>query len=174
MSKGVSEYRKKLRRQAQNAARQAAVEIMNDLAEAGPYWSGNFRNNWVADSPGMALGKKAKYPYKIRDVAKLGDTIVATKKTVKLKIFNSSGYALEALDLKEGRFFPDGPPKGNIVREGERQLNEDGEGIRGDIQQGDGNNVSTAELDWFMTYLKGGAIQAALKQGVTVGFRKEI
>ena len=30
------------------ATRHAAVEIMNDLADAGPEWSGDFQDSWVA------------------------------------------------------------------------------------------------------------------------------
>ena len=30
------------------ASRFAAVEIMNDLAEAGPEWSGKFQDSWIA------------------------------------------------------------------------------------------------------------------------------
>ena len=33
---------------ANNAARDAALEMINALAKAGPYWDGHFRNEWVA------------------------------------------------------------------------------------------------------------------------------
>jgi hypothetical protein len=161
-----------IRRKAQSAARHAAAEIMNDLAEKGPNWSGRFKNSWVADAPGTAVGKKANYPYKVSDVAKLKDTIAAVKQDTKLVIYNYSPYALYALDLKEGKFIPRGAPKGPVIEEGKRRTNADGLGIRGDVS-GDGNNRSTAPLDWFMTYIDGGGLQKALANGVKIGFRRE-
>ena len=145
MAKSLSQLRRDLRRKLQSATRHSAVEIMNDLAEAGPNWSGKFKDSWVADAPGSAIGRKSSYPYSISDVAKLKDTVAATQQKTKLKVFNTTSYALIAQDLKEGGFYKKGRPKGKVVAEGDRPS-----GIRGDIKPGNGGAESTAELDWFL------------------------
>lgn len=167
MANNFKNLRLDARRKIQAAARQAAVEIMNDLAEKGPDWSGNFKNSWVADALGTGIGKKSSYPYSISDVPKLKDTIAATEKDTKYKIFNSSPYALYAMDLVEGEFFQPTPPPSD-AREGSRRS-----GIRGDIGSGEGN-FSTAELDWFLNYIDGGGLEKSLANGVRIGFRAEI
>lgn len=173
MARDISQLNRYMRRKTQSVARHAAAEIMNDLAEAGPNWSGRFKNSWVADAPGTAVGKKADYPYKITDVAKLKDTVTAVSKNPKLNIYNTTPYALYAMDLKEGKFYAKDEPKGKVVKQGIRPLNEDGKGIRGDLS-GQGGSRSTAELDWFLTYIDGGGLRKSLEAGVKIGFRREI
>lgn len=173
MARSYKRLGRDARRKVQSAARQAAAEIMNDLAEAGPNWSGRFKNSWVADAPGSAVGKTANYPYKISDVARLKDTVSAVEKNPKLVVYNKSPYALYALDLKEGKFFAKGEPKGPVVEQGNRPTDADGLGIRGDIS-GEGNARSTAALDWFMTYIDGGGLQKSLANGVKIGFKREV
>ena len=56
-----------------SAARNAAKEIMNGLAEAGPNWSGEFQDSWVAHAPGAGSGSGA-YPYTLSDIPKLPPT----------------------------------------------------------------------------------------------------
>lgn len=158
-----------VREQLSKAVRQAAVEIMNDLAEAGPHWSGNFRNSWVADSPGYggSLGNtQAKYPYKLSDVAKYkGKSNVSN-----LRITNTSIYALYAMDLKEGVFWPKGEPKGSIYAQGVRQP-KDAPAIRGNVGGNEGFARSTAPKDWFLTYIDGGGLRRSIRNGITFGFR---
>ena len=173
MARGLGQLKRQLRRQTQRAARQVAVEVMNDLAQAGPNWSGQFKNSWVADAPGSGLGKKANYPYKISDVGQLKDTVDAVKQETKIRVYNTANYALIAQDLEEGRFFPDGNPKGRVIKTGKRSVDQNGLGIRGKLQ-GDGGNQSTAELDWFMSYLDGGGLQKALERGVKIGFKRGV
>tara|TARA_B100001093_G_scaffold450234_1_gene456906 strand:- start:305 stop:817 length:513 start_codon:yes stop_codon:yes gene_type:complete len=169
MAKSLSQINRDVRRKIQSAARHSAVEIMNDLAEAGPNWRGRFKNSWVADAPGSAIGSKSSYPYSIRNVAKLKDTVAAANQEIKLRVYNATNYALIAQDLVEGRFIKVGRPKGKVVKEGERQEN-----IRGNIEVGDGNNESTASLDWFMNYLDGGGLLKSLESGVRIGFKRGI
>ena len=173
MAKPLKKMPRALRRQVQSAARHAAAEIMNNLAEAGPNWSGRFKNSWVADAPGSAVGKSSGYPYKISQVAKLKDTYKALEKNPKLVIYNATNYALIAMDLQEGKFRAIKEPKGPIVKEGKRRTDDNGLGIRGDVS-GSGNNKSTAELDWFMTYIDGGGLKKSLAAGVKIGFKKEV
>jgi len=172
MAKPLGQLNRDLRRKAQSATRHAAVEILNDLAKSGPNWSGRFRDSWVADAPGEALGKKATYPYKITDIAKLKDTVSATQKSIKLKLYNTTSYAFIAQDLKEGVFRPTTDRKGKVVEKGTRPLNDKGEGIRGKLNVGDGNSLSTAKLDWFIDYLDGGGLAKSLESGVRIGFKR--
>lgn len=173
MAKSLGQLNRDLRRKVQSAARHAAAEVMNDLAEAGPNWSGRFKNSWVADAPGSAVGKKAGYPYKVSDVAKLKDTKAAVAKDVKLVVYNTASYALIAQDLEEGKFRPIGTPKGEVAKEGKRRTNELGFGVRGDLE-GDGDAQSTAPLDWFLTYVDGGGLSKSLANGVKLGFKREV
>lgn len=173
MAKPLGQLNRNLRRKAQSAARHAAAEIMNDLAKAGPNWSGRFKNSWVADAPGSAVGKKANYPYKVSDVAKLKDTKAAAAKDIKLVVYNTTDYALIALDLKEGKFIAKGDPKGPVVKTGKRRTNAEGLGVRGDLD-GRGGSKSTAPLDWYLTYVDGGGLRKSLSNGVKLGFKREV
>ena len=160
-----------IRERLSTAVRQVAVEIMNDLAKAGPHWSGNFRNSWVADSPGYGGslgGSRGTYPYKLQDVAKYkGKSAVSS-----LRITNTSVYALYAMDLKEGVFWPKGTRKGAIYDSGARRtLLNAKEGIRGDVGGSEGFAISTAPKDWFITYLDGGGLRKSVKDGIRFGFR---
>ena len=70
------------------------------------------------------------------------------------------------MDLIPGNFvYPGFEPKGQVVARGKRQDN-----IRGKIEQGRGNNRSTAPLDWYTTYMEGGAFTAAFNKGAKAGF----
>lgn len=173
MAKPLGQLNRDIRRKTQSAARHAAVEIMNDLAVKGPNWDGEFRDSWVADAPGSAIGRRSSYPYSIRDVAKLKDTVAAVEKDVKLRVFNTTDYALIAQDLVEGKFRKIGRPDGKVVAEGRRPTNDGGLGIRGDIETGDGNAESTAPLNWFLTYIDGGGLAKSLESGVKIGFKRE-
>lgn len=173
MAKTPGQISRDIRRKAQSAARHAAAEIMNDLAKAGPNWSGRFKNSWVADAPGSAVGKKANYPYKVSDVAKLKDTKAAAAKDIKLVVYNTTDYALIALDLKEGKFIGKGEPKGPVVETGKRRTNDEGLGIRGDLD-GAGSARSTAPLDWYLTYVDSGGLRKSLSNGVKLGFKREV
>ena len=85
---------KDLRELVNLVARSAAVEIMNDLAEAGPEWSGEFQDSWVA----IPVGKGASgstgggYPYTLNDVPKLSTSIKATARAKKFEIANTQPY----------------------------------------------------------------------------------
>jgi len=174
MAKSLGQLNRDLRRKTQSAARHAAVEIMNDLAKAGPTWSGKFRDSWIADALGSALGKRSSYPYSIADVAKLKDTIAAVKQPIKLKVYNTTEYALIAQDLREGKFYPRGEPIGKVVSQGKRPLDKNGLSIRGNVQPGEGRSKSTAPLDWFTTYIDGGGLARSLEFGVRIGFKRDV
>ena len=155
-----------------DATRQTAVEIMNDLGRLGPAYSGEFRDSWIAIPIGKGASGSAggDYPYQLSDVPLLSSTRREVARVKKFSIENTQPYAEYALDLKEGRFYPPdefGPIK-QPVKEGSRA---DGLTIRGAVTSGTGEAKSTAELDWYATYIRGGGMQKAIERGVTLGFK---
>lgn len=161
----------KVRDATQKAVRQTAVELMNDLAEAGPEWSGKLKNSWVADAPSFSkLGRTTGYPYSLNSVPALPTTIKATEATpVKIVIRNKVAYFPYAADLLPGKFWPktDGP-KGSATTGSRNTTN--GAGYRGDVG-GSGTNISTAPLDWYPNYLRGGGMKRAIQNAIRFGFR---
>jgi len=165
---------------ANELARHVAVEVMNDLAEKGPEWDGTFKDSWIAiPAGGGASGSTGGgYPYTIDNVPKLSTKLTDMRRATKLTIENIQPYAPYALDLQEGRFNPPNfprpdkgrVPKGKVVKAGVR----DGSGptLRGDITSSpEGESQITAELDWYRTYVKGGAMKKAMVRGVKVGIK---
>lgn len=155
-----------------DACRQTAVEIMNDLGKLGPAYTGNFRDSWVAIPVGQGASGRAggDYPYQISDVPVLSLTRREVGRVTKFTIENTQPYAAYALDLEEGRFYPPdefGPLKAPVT-EGRR-----GGGLtkRGAVTSGAGEAKSTAELDWYVTYVSGGGMQKALEKGIKLGFK---
>lgn len=154
-------------------ARYAALEVINDLAEAGPVWNGNFQDNWVAIPKGKGASGTAggTYPYKITDIPQLSLKTSEVARVKKFEIVNISDYAEFALDLKPGRFFPRyrlNPIK-SPVDTGKRDNTR--ETFRGELTGSRGNARSTAELDWYTTYVKGGKLKSGLKKGLDMGFK---
>ena len=149
---------------ANNLARNAAKEIMNGLAEAGPEWSGEFKNSWVADSPaaGQSTGG---YPYSLRDIPQLPLTKKEVMRRTKFVVRNTAEHAAIAMDLadvpREEFTYPGTPPKGTVVARGSRP----DVGKRGDVS-GTGKSSSTAPLDWYANYTQGGKMQKALERGI--------
>jgi hypothetical protein len=162
-----------------SALRNAAKEVLNDLAAAGPNWDGDFRESWYVTTGDGKRATKAKGEdgkYNLFNIPLFGEqgrikgtfAPVSIPKNIgklELLIGNAAPYAQEAMDLIPGIFEADTPPKGEIVARGKRQR-----GIRGDIKPGKGNNRSTAQLDWYTTYMEGGAFKAAVKRGARAGF----
>ncbi len=164
----VAKLPKDFRELVNLATRHAAVEIMNDLAEAGPEWSGEFQDSWVAVPIGTGASGSTGggYPYFLNDVPTLSTSIKETARVKKFTIENTKPYAEYALDLKEGYFRADDEPVGEVVAQGTRPR----PGFRGDVT-GEGNSRSTAPLDWYSNYLNGGEMGKALERGVLFGFK---
>ena len=172
MSKRRNEIRElgvEVRQMINDAARFTAVEIMNDLAEAGPEWSGEFQDSWIAVPVGTGASGATGggYPYNLNDVPKLSTSIKETARVKKFEIENTQPYAEYALDLKEGVFFADDEPAGEVVATGERPV----PGLRGDVS-GDGPAKSTAPLNWYTTYINGGGMAKSIEAGVKFAFRR--
>jgi hypothetical protein len=166
--KEISQLPIDVRELINEVARYAAVEIMNDLAEAGPEWTGKFQDSWIAVPIGRAASGSTGggYPYTLNDVPKLSTSIKETARVKKFEIVNTQPYAEYALDLKEGKFRGIGNPAGEVVATGSRPV----PGRRGDVS-GTGGARSTAPLDWYTSYLNGGGMAKALQDGVTFAFK---
>jgi hypothetical protein len=164
------------------AVRKAAVEIMNDLAEAGPVYSGELRDSWIA----IPVGKGARgsvgggYPYTLSQVPQLSITVRELDRKIKFTIENTAAHAEYALDLAEGFFIPpeferDEPMPGNVIVQGSRS----NPSFRGEVTPGgttksgeQGRAESSAPQDWYVNYLDGGGLQNALGRGVRLGFKQ--
>lgn len=147
-----------------STARNAAKEIMNGLAEAGPEWSGEFKDSWVAHAPGAGSGGGA-YPYTLSDIPVLPATKAEAQRKTKFIIENIAKHAPIAMDLvdvpREEFRYPGYGPQGDVVARGQRPE----VGRRGEVS-GSGNSRSTAPLDWYPLFVQGGKMQKALERGV--------
>ena len=171
----VKNFNLEKRKELNNTVRTVAVQIMNDLAEAGPEWSGEFKNSWEAVplGEGSKIGKSGSYPYKLNNIPQLSTAKEAISKANKLQITNTSEWAEYALDIKEGRFFPpkDKPnPKGDIEATGKRDVSTTT--LRGQISGGDGKARITAPLFWYNKYLNGGGLQKSVEAGAKFAFKR--
>lgn len=150
------------------AAQEAAVDIMNSLAEAGPVWTGKFSSAWYAvpdgDSPGGARSEGKVYKYDRRNVP-----ATRFKAGTLYRIVNGMDYASQAQDLDPfdpRKELTTGTIRPDKLRRGQRPAN----GLRGELLDGGKGNRATAPLDWYMTYINGGALQKDLGTGVKRGF----
>ena len=166
-----------VRRAAVAALRNAAKEVLNDLAERSPNWSGSFRQSWYVETPSGKRGARAggedgKYSlFNIPELNVRGRnargqfSAAAPTSRTELFIGNSASHATQAMDLDPGDFiYPGFEPKGPEQPRGERQ-----EKIRGMLQS-PGKNRSTAPLDWYSNYMNGGEFRAAFNRGAEAGF----
>ena len=152
-------------RRVVNGARTAAANVMNDLAERGPEYSGIFKDSWRAQGVGSASGSGSRSIFfKFVNTGKLIIRIVNTQ----------TDYVMQALDLERGKFRPDMfsdgrpiPPIGKVVKQGARG----NEPIfRGEFV-GPGIGKSTAKANWYTTYVKGGAFKKAVRKGVNTAYK---
>lgn len=160
------------------AVRKAAVEIMNGLAEAGPVYTGEFRDSWVA----IPVGQGARgsvgggYPYTLSQVPQLSLTARELGRKVKFTIENISAHAEIALDLEPGYFITpeferEAPMPGNEIISGARS----NPSLRWNIDEGaDGEAEISAPRDWYPNYVRGGQMQKNLAQGVRLGFKDDV
>jgi hypothetical protein len=138
----------------------AAEEIVVDLQEAGPVWSGKFSNSWqiettdgrrTAGDGGPGLPRRVPAPLLSGRGFAFDD--------IKYTISNFAPYADEARDLAEGAFIDPGTTPLKEYKRGTRVS-----GYRGDlIGDDEGPNRSTAPLDWYTTYARGGAIDRRIR-----------
>ena len=153
--------------------RGAALEIINELAELGPNWDGNFIDKWVAIplGSGASGGGGGTYPYSIDHIPDLPINKKEAGRVKKFEIVNQSSYAPYALDLIPGRFSPhfaaNATPNKAPVETGKRDNTR--ETFRGELTSEPGQGQSTAELDWYNTYTGGGGIGKNMQTGFNRG-----
>ena len=178
----VKNFNLEKRKELNNTVRTVAVQIMNDLAEAGPEWSGEFKNSWEAIplGEGSKIGKSGSFPYKLRNIPRLSDTKEAVRKANKLQITNTSEWAKYALDIEEGRFTPPnfprkdrpGNPLGEVIPGGTGKRDPDSLTLRGQLSPGPGGARITAPLFWYNKYLNGGGLQKSVEAGAKFAFKR--
>lgn len=168
------------------AVQEAAVEIANGLAEAGPAWSGEFSSAWdvvTAGQQGRAprgAGRVYKYDRRNFPAARYEKAIQAKKN--RFEVINTADHADIALDQTESVFYRAGAgdPLKPFVEEGFRPKSGDGEQephFRPDINMGYANELPnagiTAPEDWFPTYASGGGLNRDLRVGVDRAFLRK-
>ena len=148
---------------------QSAQEIVKELQARGPAWSGEFANSWeIASASKVSSGSGASGPPQRLLAPILTPEEFKFAPDVKYYIANKAPHADYALDLKEGRFSPPenqqqrdpAAASGKTIRSGSRPS---GVHKRGDLSgNGEGNATSSAELDWYSTYIQGGQLDKSI------------
>jgi hypothetical protein len=162
---------------ANKTVRTVARNLMNELAEIGPVWSGDFRDSYVARDVSSGQFRQAKYPYKLGDIPELPLTKKELKRVKRIVIENTAPHAKIAMDLVSGDFtLPKGKlsPEGDVVARGSRPEG----GRRGEIGRREvgqtGDNRSTAPLDWYTTFEKGGKLEKIMQKTINTTFIGEL
>lgn len=157
--KDISELVPDLKRGLMNSTFFAAQNISKGVREAGPYWTGQFYENWIVEAgqdgipatlrDQSTINSNGVLEYQGKEYREPGDKPAATPAYVQpptdlrgYMIGNVMEYRDEAMDLKPG------------VRT-------------------DNFTRLTAREDWFVGYTKGSEMQADLRSAVQKGLRKE-
>ena len=126
----------------------AAQQVVEDLIEIGPAYSGEFSESWEVLN---FDGTPAKFSVDLRGKdLRFG-----------VEIINTAPHAAVAMDLEPGVFItPDYDPIKQPVKTGTRVGR-----MRGDVKPGEGKATSTAEDDWYTTYALGDGFARSVKEG---------
>lgn len=170
--KPLSELAEKTKYKINLVVRHAAVEIANGLAEAGPAWTGEFRDSYRIEAVGGGArpGISGEYPYNLRNTPMLSTTVKELGRVTKIQINNVAPHASIAIDGEPSFFYARSSPVKPAIP-GYREVGVPT--LRGDIEDSPGENLRktriTAPLDWLDTYSKGGEMQKNLSKGVRMG-----
>lgn len=162
-----------IRKAVGEGLRSATRQILSDLQDASPAYSGRFRSLWYSqvEGRGNKVFASVGVPrFSQEQLAKGAPTIL---------LGNTAPYAQEAMDLIPGKFErqkegPIKPPVAVGLRVGK---------LRGDVvdvpmealaEMGKKPAISTAEPDWYSTYMEGGGFSRAFKQGAKTGFIRPV
>lgn len=159
-----------------------AVKSMNELAQRGPAWSGEFSASWgfapEGRTPNTAGTTGKIYKYTKNDVPVRDVQRFVRDGVTRFSIVNTSPHAAIATDQEEGVFAPPAnqpAPIGDVVKFGTgRPSDEHFRWQIRDVAENPGEDVTsqiTAEKDWFATYLRGGGLQQDLNTGFTREFK---
>ena len=146
--------------------RQACQEIIEDLQQEGPSWSGKFSNSWLLEAPsgfpgsvkgdgGSGEPRSIKKPTPALNPLK--QKIASLNQTVFI-INNFSDWSSQAIDDEEDSFLrPTPEPETEL---GRKKLENGGPrlvpALRGRLGPGEDGASRTANLFWFKTYNNGG------------------
>jgi hypothetical protein len=137
----------------------SAENVVLQLQEKGPAWSGQFSNSWEIATPSkISTGTGASgEPQRLKAPVLTVDEF-KFKPEIKYYIANKAPHADIALDLVERTYrYPGFEP----VKSAERGNRTSGR--RGDLAiNATGPNRSTAPLDWYVTYINGGGIDKTI------------
>jgi len=165
-----------------NGPARASEEIVKDLQELSPAWTGKFRNSWFIETPdgtkaggsgahGKAVPVKAPKISGIQSATAFANKIFGTAGAQRpFTIGNSAEYADQATDLEPYKPGSYGPMKATTKfgrKHGIRPMG----GRRGDVAGAGGGNSSSAPLDWFSNYQGGGRADEAVKRAYSRGFK---
>jgi hypothetical protein len=148
----------------------AAEQVISDLQELGPQWSGRFSNSWRISTPtgsqsGGSGSEKAPVPVSAPDLT--GADVRTKLLGSPFKIDNVAPYADIACDLEEGEFEDPGIAPLKEPSYGDRKTGRRGEPYPNPGARGlKGRNRATAPLDWFVTYVDGGALDKAVENAM--------
>lgn len=183
---------KSIKEKAENALAKSiqefAVRTMNELAEVGPAWTGEFSRSWGFAPEGMTpntfglggqQGERGKYN---KNSARLVDIKRSLRSGVtQFSIVNTSEHAAIAIDEQTGQFIrPPWQPRpidesvwehGDAMPRPSMRYNI---GKLVDENSPEAWSSRTAEPDWFPTYVLGGGLQKGLNVSVTRAFREEM
>jgi hypothetical protein len=186
---GLEKMSDEIRDAAFTALRNAAKEVVNDLAAISPAWGGDFRDSWYVET---ADGKRGARPggkdgkYNLFNIPLLKtqgrnakgqftSAMPASGSKVELFIGNSSPYAQEAMDLIPGKFIrqEEDPIKAPVAigrRVGKYRGDVKKMSTEEILERGKRPAMSTAKKDWYDTYMGGGEFKTAIKKGAKAGF----
>lgn len=162
-----------IRRATGESLRSATRQILSDLQKASPGYSGKFRRAWYSQLEG-----KSNKVFVSVGVPTIKDEELR-KGAPTILIGNTSPYAQEAMDLIPGNFQrqEEGPvkhPDAIGFRVGKFRgdvVDADFEAI---VDSGKRPAISTAEPDWYTTYMEGGGFASAFRQGARSGFIRPV
>ena len=167
---------KDIRKAAGEALRSATREILAELYDASPAYSCSFRSRWYSQVEG-----RSNKVFIATGVPRFTDDQLR-KGAPTILIGNTSPYAQEAMDLIPGKFISqkEDPIKEPVAigrRTGRKRgyvedlpLSE----VEKIIAKGKKPAISTAEKDWYSTYMEGGGFSRAFQQGSRTGFIRPI
>ena len=156
--------------------KRSAEDIVSDLQEAGPSWTGSFSNSYqIATSSGVTGGTgQPGEPRPVNALVLTGKELVLDG--TKYTISNTSEHADIALDLVSRSDWerPGGRPQtAKGMAAWKLGGGRDNPSRRGEIDGGDtkGESSRTAPLDWYDNYIKGGKIDKTIKLQMDRAFR---
>ena len=140
-------FRKWLDNVSEETARAGAKEIVTDLKQAGPYWSGHFEESWEVRGGDVRIPADSEHPLSARDswqgwsdgnlpLNRRITPVDIPQGFTQFTIGNRAKYRDVAMDLLPGRF------------------------------ETDKNN--TADKDWYIRYVQGGGMKKALERATGI------